>query len=149
MPPVPLHAHIQKTERGRKPPFTSLLCRRFLVLDQANPTQSREPQETEAEQREGHRLRRLPGRLGRGQDLEIAYEVRANDVSGQDLVAGGEACSRQIRARRDGIVVHLEEIDRVCAVEAEREERRSPTATLCHGFAKAGYERKEMAQAAV
>src|SRR5437879_12644702 len=63
MPPVPLHAHIQKTERGRKPPFTSLLCRRFLVLDQANPPQSREPQETEAEQREGHRLRRLPGRL--------------------------------------------------------------------------------------
>ena len=30
------------------------MCRRFLVLDQANPTQSREPQETEAEQREDH-----------------------------------------------------------------------------------------------
>ena len=56
------------------------MCRRFLVLDQANPTQSREPQETEAEQREGHRLRRLPGRLEAFVSICLEHRVRPGEA---------------------------------------------------------------------
>src|SRR5207244_8642880 len=56
------------------------MCRRFLVLDQANPTQSREPQETEAEQREGHRLRRLPGRLEAFVGIRLEHRVRPGEA---------------------------------------------------------------------
>src|SRR5437667_10450825 len=55
------------------------MCRRFLVLDQANPTQSREPQETEAEQREGHRLRH-PGRLEAFVGIRLEHRVRPGEA---------------------------------------------------------------------
>src|SRR3989454_8204012 len=106
MPQVPLHAYIQKTERGRKPPFTSLccMCRRFLVLDQANPTQSREPQETEAEQREGHRLRRLPGRLEAFVSIRLEHRVRARELVHRSHrgYSGLGAVGDSIRAKAGG-----------------------------------------------
>src|SRR6266516_4152794 len=80
------------------------MCRRFLVLDQANPTQSREPQETEAEQREGHRLRRLPGRLEAFVGIRLEHRVRpAEAVHGSHRRhAGLVAVGDSIRAEAGG-----------------------------------------------
>src|SRR6266853_6449145 len=73
-----LSTRTSKKLNGGESPRSRLccMCRRFLVLDQANPTQSREPQETEAEQREGHRLRRLPGRLEAFISIRLEHRVR-------------------------------------------------------------------------
>src|SRR5947209_17207843 len=77
-----LSMRTSKKLNGGESPRSRLccMCRRFLVLDQANPTQSREPQETEAEQREGHRLRRLPGRLEAFVGIRLEHRVRPTET---------------------------------------------------------------------